>query len=233
MYSVRLCSVLVATMGDLDFVLKSSCYNFLFLCRSRCQTRYLFFLHQLRFTMEQYDSVYKLHLITLSITNVMKPWLAIVGNSTWLAILNGKWGMLPEGGFLMTRMACHGIMGQYWGGLPLTSSGCWSGVSVNLSYLFTYHPPRIWLLLTRRERWIFDSCGVIFTLIIHWSGPLLLLPWFFEPTLAIWSDRLAKNPYQKHTPPAVRLEPAILIMQVEVFLPGELSYMGFEWECEI
>jgi len=35
--------------------------------------------------------------------------------------------------------------------------------------------------------------------------------------LAIWSVRLAKGTYQKYTPPAVKLEPAILRMQIQAF----------------
>ena len=59
------------------------------------------------------------------------------------------------------------------------------------------------LLLTRKGRWIFYNRGVILT-IIHWL-------WWSEPTLAIWSERLAKGPYQKNTPPAVGLDPTILM----------------------
>jgi len=47
------------------------------------------------------------------------------------------------------------------------------------------------------------------TLIIHWLRPPLFLSWCFETVLAIWSERLAKDPYQENTPPAVRVEPAI------------------------
>jgi len=35
--------------------------------------------------------------------------------------------------------------------------------------------------------------------------------------LAIWSERLAKNPYEKDTPPAERREPATLKMQIQAF----------------
>jgi len=96
--------------------------------------------------------------------------------------------------------------------------------SVNLSHLFTHHAPRTRLLLARRERWIFDSHGVILTLIIHWLGPPLFLPWCSEVMLAIWNKGLAKGLYQKNTPPAVRLEPAILTMQIQAF--NQLSYPG-------
>jgi len=46
--------------------------------------------------------------------------------------------------------------------------------SVNLSHLFTHYPPKIQVLFRRRERWFFDSHGVILTL-IHWLG-LQFLP---------------------------------------------------------
>ena len=52
------------------------------------------------------------------------------------------------------------------------------------------------LLLTKRERWIFYNRGVILTL-IHGLGPPWFLVWWSEPTLAIWSERLTKGPYQK------------------------------------
>jgi len=37
---------------------------------------------------------------------------------------------------------------------------------------------------------------VISTLTIHWLGPPLFLPWCSQAKLAIWSERLAKGPYQ-------------------------------------
>jgi len=74
-------------------------------------------------------------------------------------------------------------------------------------------PAEIWLLLTRRERWVSN----ILTLIIHWLGPPLFLPWWSEHTRAIWSERLAIDPYQKNTPPTVRLEPAIYRFQIRLF----------------
>jgi len=72
-------------------------------------------------------------------------------------------------------------------------------------------PAETRLLLSRRERWIFNNRGVILTLIIHWLGPPLFLPRCSEAKLAIWSERLAKGPYQTNTPPTVRLKPAICI----------------------
>jgi len=56
---------------------------------------------------------------------------------------------------------------------------------------------------------------VILTLIIHCLGPPLFLSWCSEATLAIWSERLAKGPYQTNFPPTVRLEPAIFKLQVQ------------------
>jgi len=46
-------------------------------------------------------------------------------------------------------------------------------------------------------------------------GTSIFLPWWSEPTLATWSDGLV---YQKNTPPAVRLEPAILRLQIQAFI---------------
>ena len=48
-------------------------------------------------------------------------------------------------------------------------------------------------------------------------GTSIFLAWRSEPTLAIWSERLAKGPYQKNTPPAVGLEAAILRLQIQAF----------------
>jgi len=64
--------------------------------------------------------------------------------------------------------------------------------------------------LNEKGRWIFNNCGVMSTLIIHWLGSPLFFPWCSEATLAIWSARLAKGPYYKNTPPAMKLEPVIL-----------------------
>jgi len=93
--------------------------------------------------------------------------------------------------------------------------------SVSLSQFFTSRD-EIRLLLTRRERWIFNIPGVILTLITHWLGPPLCLPWCSKTTLAIWSERLAKDPYQKNTLSSVRLKPAILRRQIQAFY--QMSY---------
>ena len=61
-------------------------------------------------------------------------------------------------------------------------------------------PAETRLLLSERERWIFNNRRVSLTLIIHWLGPASFLPRYFEAPLAIWSERLAKGPYQKNTP---------------------------------
>ena len=76
--------------------------------------------------------------------------------------------------------------------------------SVNLSHLFAFHPPKIGLLLTKREQVGSKSLGQ------PWSyldsdlliGTSIILPWCSEAMLAIWSERLAKGPYQKNTPAA-------------------------------
>jgi len=52
------------------------------------------------------------------------------------------------------------------------------------------------------------------TLIIHWLGPPLFLPWCSEATLAIWNERLIEGPYQKNISPAVRLKLSILLYQL-------------------
>jgi len=86
-----------------------------------------------------------------------------------------------------------------------------------------YTSPEIQLLLTKRERWIFYNPGVISDPNPR-VGTSIFLVWWSEPTLAIWSERLAKGPYQKNTPPAVVLEPAILRLQIQAFY--QLSYPG-------
>ena len=96
--------------------------------------------------------------------------------------------------------------------------------SVNLSHLFTLHPPKfgIWEIREIVEKGEVD-------LLQPWSdfdpnplvGSSIFLVWLSEPTLAIWSERLAQGPYQKNTPPAVGLEPAILRSKL---LPTELSW---------
>jgi len=64
---------------------------------------------------------------------------------------------------------------------------------------------------------MFNNHRVILTLIIHWLGPLLSLPWGFEATLAVWGERRAKDPCQKNTPLVVRLKPALLRIQIHAF----------------
>jgi len=73
------------------------------------------------------------------------------------------------------------------------------------------------LLLLKRERYIFNNCGMILALFIHWLGPPFL-PWCSEAMLAIWSERLAKGPYQKNTPLAVGLEPVIYRLQIQALI---------------
>jgi len=46
-------------------------------------------------------------------------------------------------------------------------------------------PAETRLLLSRRERWIFNNGEVILTLVIHWLRPPLFLLWCSEATLAI------------------------------------------------
>jgi len=75
------------------------------------------------------------------------------------------------------------------------------------------------LLLARRERWIFNNRVMIWILLIHWLGPPLFLLSCSEATLAIWNEKFADSLYRKYTPPAVRLEPAIIGMQMQAFLP--------------
>jgi len=62
------------------------------------------------------------------------------------------------------------------------------------------------------------------TLIIHWLGSPLYLPWCSEATLVIWSERLAKGLYQTNTSSAVILKPPIYRLQVRAFY--QLSYLG-------
>jgi len=98
------------------------------------------------------------------------------------------------------------------------------GVSQPKPFVYTSVTDEIRQLLTRRERWIFNNLGVIVTLTIHWLGPPFFLPWCSEAMLAIWSERLAKGPYQKNTLLTVRLEPAILRLQYPRFYPIALDY---------
>ena len=101
---------------------------------------------------------------------------------------------------------------------PATTLNGWGWLVVGQPKPFAYtSPAEIRLLLIKRERWIFYNHGVILNL-IRWMGcTSIILACWSEPTLAIWSERLAKGPYQKNTPPAVGLEPAILKLQIQAF----------------
>jgi len=59
-------------------------------------------------------------------------------------------------------------------------------------------PTEIRLLSKRRKRWVFNNRGAILTLIIHWLGPPLFLPWCAEATLVSWSEGLAEAHTRKH-----------------------------------
>jgi len=52
---------------------------------------------------------------------------------------------------------------------PATKPNGWSWEVGGRPFVYT-SPTEIQLLLTKRERWIFDNHGVILTL-IHWLGP--------------------------------------------------------------
>ena len=97
-----------------------------------------------------------------------------VKRDPWPDSAHGKWNILRTWIVMMSRDNIDG-----WG-------------SVNLRHLFTCHPSAIWLLLTRREKWIFDNHGVILTL-IHWFGPSLFLMWCFKAMSANWSERVAEE----------------------------------------
>ena len=84
-------------------------------------------------------------------------------------------------------------------------------------------PAGIRLFLTRRERWIFNNCGLILTLIIDWLRLPLFLLWCSKG-LTIWSEGLVKDLYQKNSLPPVRLAPTIYRLQVWAFY--QLSYPG-------
>jgi len=81
-----------------------------------------------------------------------------------------------------------------------TTCGSVSSLQVGISQpkKFYKSPAEIRLLLSRREKWIFNNCGMI-TNPNPLVGTSLLLAWQSEPTLAFWSERLAKGPYQKNT----------------------------------
>jgi len=86
--------------------------------------------------------------------------------------------------------------------------------SVNPSQ-FPHHLPKFgYILLSRRERWIFNNRGMISDL-NPLVGNSIFLPWWSELGLAIWSQELATGPYQKNTPPAAGLVPAIYRLQMQ------------------
>jgi len=94
---------------------------------------------------------------------------------------------------LLPRQGCHsGLRLSSWAastllGHPRSYTTAWLILSINLSHLFAFHLPRIQLLLTWRDTRIFDNCGMIATLIIHWLGPPLVLCGVPKPRLrAIW-----------------------------------------------
>jgi len=85
-------------------------------------------------------------------------------------------------------------------------TGCPGRLGVGQPKPFVYtSPSEIRLLLMRRERWIFNNHGVILTL-IHGLGPP-----FFSVVIRTHTRNLEWEacPYQKNTPPAVGLKPAI------------------------
>jgi len=98
-------------------------------------------------------------------------------------------GILSKGRFLITRLVMVS-----WDSAEVVFQchpGSWLGFSQAICLRVTQ---RIQLLLMARER-------LILTIIIPQLGPLSFLPRCFEATLEIWSERLAKTPYQKRTYP--------------------------------
>jgi len=83
--------------------------------------------------------------------------------------------------------------------------------------------PYLWLLLTREERWSSDNRVVILTLIIHWLGPPLTLPWSSTAMLAVYSGRLAKGPYQESSLAGSETRTCNPVIAIRGFLPIELS----------
>ena len=85
--------------------------------------------------------------------------------------------------------------------------------SVNLSQ-FTHHWPKFGYYYRegRGESLITVECSLT---LIHWLEPPFFSSWWSEPTLAVWSEGLAKSPYQTNTPSTVRLEPAIYRLQTQ------------------
>jgi len=98
--------------------------------------------------------------------------------------------------------------------------GCFSYKLVALNLVsdkmgqLKHHPPKL-DYSHQKGRWLFNNCGVILTLIIHWLGHSLFVLWFSEAMLAIWNERLAKGLYQKSTLPVVGL--VIYILQIRTF----------------
>ena len=64
--------------------------------------------------------------------------------------------------------------------------------------------------------------------LIHRLGPPIFLPWCLEPTLAISSGKLAKDPYQKTPPPAVRY-PVPKIELIRVYTPPLSRIVAASW----
>lgn len=116
---------------------------------------------------------------------------------------------------------CHEIVLKWF---PVAFLRFLVGALVNLSYLFTRHLPRSWLLLMRRtEKWILDNHGVILTH-IYWWRTSLFLPWCSEAALAIPYERLATSSYQKCTPSTGWLKAAIQRSHADSSF--KLSYPG-------
>jgi len=86
-------------------------------------------------------------------------------------------------------------------------------------------PAETRLFLLSWERWIFNNCGVILNLIIHWLEPPFLLRWS-ELMLPIWSEGLVKASCQKNTPPQLWGSNLQYRSQTQAFLQTELSCLG-------
>jgi len=123
---------------------------------------------------------------------------------SWVPLL-----LLAHGKAVGLNACLSPVTAQHWA--PRASQYHRSRLWVSQSKSIYTTPAEIRLLSSRRERWIFDNYWVV--QIIHWLTPPIILPWWFEPKPAIWSERLAKSPYQKNTSPAVGLEPAFYRLQ--------------------
>jgi len=88
------------------------------------------------------------HSVDGKFTFVDQRWTLVENVSSF--IRRRRTGVLPKGRFLMTSIACHGVVGQYWGVFPLPSSCSWLGVSQPKSFVYT-SPTQ---LIMRRERWM-------------------------------------------------------------------------------